>query len=133
MISPFQGSGGSRWALEPRASLRSALGYLLPPLRGFRISRHAIGIHRQAAPEPSHRTIELMGIAATDFRHLSISERIQLVEDLWDSIAAEAPGSIELSQRQREEIRRRIAEHDANPSSAVPWDVVRAELIPRGR
>ncbi len=40
-----------------------------------------------------------MPVSATthEYLKLSISERIQLVEDIWDSIAAEASGSVELS------------------------------------
>lgn len=33
----------------------------------------------------------------TDIKKLSISERIQLVEDIWNSITEEPPFSLELS------------------------------------
>jgi putative addiction module component (TIGR02574 family) len=47
---------------------------------------------------------------------LDIDERLQLVEDLWDSIAKEAvPGA--LSETQIEELRRRRAAHLSNPDS----------------
>lgn len=69
-------------------------------------------------------------ISLSDLLHLSVAERIQLVEDLWDSIAAE-PEALELTQAQREEIDRRLAEHDANPESAIPWEEVRAALQKR--
>jgi putative addiction module component (TIGR02574 family) len=67
----------------------------------------------------------------TDFNLLSIAERIQLVEDIWDSIAAETSESLAITPAQRAEIQRRLAEHDAEPSSAVPWDSVRSELLQR--
>ncbi|RXK88569.1 addiction module protein [Chlorobaculum sp. 24CR] len=60
---------------------------------------------------------------------LSVSERIQLVEDIWDSIAAEASETIELSQAQKDELHRRVAEHRADPSTAVPWEQVRSRLF----
>lgn len=66
-----------------------------------------------------------------DFSQLSIPERIQLVEDIWDSIVSESPAAIQLSEGQREEIRRRLAAHDAQPESAIPWEHVRAELFQR--
>jgi putative addiction module component (TIGR02574 family) len=66
-----------------------------------------------------------------DYRKLSVAERIQLVEDIWDSIAADSPDGPELSEKQREEIRRRVLADDADPSSAVPWEQVRAELFKR--
>ncbi len=66
-----------------------------------------------------------------DFRAMSVAERVQLVEDIWDSIALDSPESIGLTAAQREEVRRRIAAHDADPGSAVSWDAVRAELLQR--
>ena len=63
------------------------------------------------------------------FLDLPISERIQLVEDIWDSIADETAGGLPLSAEQRAELHRRRAEHEADPASAIPWEVVRAELF----
>ncbi len=65
----------------------------------------------------------------TDYLKLSVSERIQLVEDIWDSIAAEASNTVELSQAQMAELHRRVAEHRADPSTAVPWEQVRSKLF----
>lgn len=56
-----------------------------------------------------------------NFLQLSIAERIQLVEDIWDSIATEGPEAVQLSERQRQEIQRRLKAHDAEPGSAIPW------------
>lgn len=61
---------------------------------------------------------------------LSVSERIQLAEDLWDSIAAE-PDALPLTDAQRAEIERRLAEHDRDPESTIPWEEVRARLHQR--
>ena len=63
-----------------------------------------------------------------EFRHLSVAERIQLVEDIWDSIA-EHPEAVPLTDAQRAEIERRLAEHRRDPTSAIPWEQVRAELF----
>ena len=65
-----------------------------------------------------------------EYMKLSVSERIQLVEDIWDSIAAEAPDTVELSQGQKAELHRRVAAHRADPSTAVPWEQVRSKLFP---
>ena len=62
-----------------------------------------------------------------DFEHLSLAERIQLVEDLWDSIAGH-PEAVPLTDSQVAEVRRRLAAHDQDPGSAVPWDEMRARL-----
>lgn len=66
-----------------------------------------------------------------DYRKLSVAERIQLVEDIWDSIAEESPDAMALTDEQREEIRRRVAADEADPATAVPWEQVRAELFKR--
>ncbi|NTU45719.1 MAG: addiction module protein [Chlorobiaceae bacterium] len=66
----------------------------------------------------------------TAYLKLSVSERIQLVEDIWDSIAAEASEAVELSPSQIDELHRRVAAHRADPSSAIPWEQVRSKLFP---
>lgn len=59
---------------------------------------------------------------------LSISERIQLVEDIWDSIAAE-PNAVPLTEAQREELDCRLADAAANPGVGKPWSEVGARLL----
>jgi len=66
---------------------------------------------------------------AAEYLKLSVSERIQLVEDIWDSIAAEAENTVGLTRTQEAELHRRIAAHRADPSTAVPWEQVRAKLF----
>jgi putative addiction module component (TIGR02574 family) len=67
--------------------------------------------------------------AATEYLQLSVSERIQLAEDIWDSIAAEASNAIELSQAQKAELHPRVAAHRADPSTAIPWEQVQSKLF----
>ncbi|HTQ15660.1 MAG TPA: addiction module protein [Rhizomicrobium sp.] len=64
----------------------------------------------------------------SDIFKLSIAERIQLVEDLWDSIAAESGKLPPLTAEQRARIDRRLAEHEKDPSSALDWETVRDRL-----
>lgn len=70
-----------------------------------------------------------MSIDLAELRKLSVAERIQLAEDLWDSIALDAAQAPGLTEAQRRELQRRLGEHDADPASAVPWEQVRAELL----
>ncbi len=56
---------------------------------------------------------------------LSQAEQLSLVQDLWDHIATTGPGP-RLSDAQRADLRRRVAEDDANPDDAIPWDQVKA-------
>jgi putative addiction module component (TIGR02574 family) len=60
---------------------------------------------------------------------LSPAERIQLAQDLWDSIAPEEMPP--LTPEQIEEMERRMAEHEKDPGRAVPWEKVRAQLWAR--
>ncbi|OYT20449.1 MAG: addiction module protein [Nitrospira sp. UW-LDO-01] len=50
---------------------------------------------------------------------LSPAERIQLAEDLWDSVAVRPDLLPVLSDNQRQEIERRVAEHVRDPGSAL--------------
>jgi putative addiction module component (TIGR02574 family) len=63
---------------------------------------------------------------------LSFAERLALVQDLWDSIAAEVEQT-PLSEAQRQEVDRRLAAHETNPQAAVPWEQVEAEALARLR
>lgn len=63
---------------------------------------------------------------------LSIAERIALVQEIWDSIAS-TPDQIALTEAQKQELDRRLATHQANPSDVIPWEVVKAEALARLR
>ena len=54
---------------------------------------------------------------------LSVSERILLVEDIWDSIAA-VPEAVPLTDALKEELDRRPDAYHKNQSSGSPWDEV---------
>jgi putative addiction module component (TIGR02574 family) len=71
-----------------------------------------------------------MSKSAFDYRALSIAERLQLVEDVWDSIATEQPDATALpvSAPERAELDRRLDAHRKDPGGAVPWSEVRAAL-----
>lgn len=58
--------------------------------------------------------------------------RVALVHEIWDSIAAETT-SMPLSDAQRAELERRIADDDANPDDVTPWEQVEAEILARLR
>ena len=61
---------------------------------------------------------------------LSVEERLALVEDLWDSIAEESAAT-SLTDAQRAELDRRLADHEANPNDVVPWEDVKASIATR--
>jgi len=49
---------------------------------------------------------------------------------LWESLTdAEREAELVLTPEQETELDRRLAEHIANPASAVPWEEVRRKLL----
>ncbi len=82
-------------------------------------------------PQTSAAYTSGMSRTQPDFLILSVAERIQLAEDIWDSIAAENPDSATLTPLQLQEIQARLDVHDQAPSTAVSWEQVRAELFQR--
>ena len=60
----------------------------------------------------------------TEITQLSAAERIQLVEDIWDTIAA-APDAVALTAAQTGELDRRIDDYQANPQAGCSWQEVR--------
>ncbi len=58
---------------------------------------------------------------------LSVAQRIKLVEEIWDSIAAE-PEQIPLTEPQKQDLQRRLAAYEANPKAGSSWQEVKARL-----
>ncbi len=60
---------------------------------------------------------------------LSASDRVEIVVALWESLSeTERAGQLALTLEQEAELDQRLAEHIANPASAIPWDAVRRKL-----
>ncbi len=58
---------------------------------------------------------------------LNVTERILLVEEIWDSIRA-SPELVPLTEAQRTELDERLAKHEADPKVGATWDEVKARL-----
>lgn len=69
-------------------------------------------------------------LAKADLLNLSVPERIQLVEDIWDSIA-EIPEEVGLSDEQKAELDRRLDAYHQNPDEGSPWEIVRERIRSR--
>lgn len=67
-------------------------------------------------------------ITATDTIALSIPERIQLVEDIWDTIATEAE-AIELTEDEKRIIDERLEAYHRNPDLGSPWEDVYKRMV----
>ena len=60
-------------------------------------------------------------------KRLSVAERVRLVQDIWDTLQPTAD-ELPLTEEQREIVDRRLEEHHRDPSSAIPWEEVRARI-----
>ena len=69
-------------------------------------------------------------LVKSDVLSLSVSERIQLVEDIWDTIA-EVPEEVVLSDEQKAELDRRLAAYHQKPDEGSPWEIVRERIRSR--
>ncbi len=69
-------------------------------------------------------------ITATDTIALSIPERIQLVEDIWDTIATEAQ-AVELTEDEKKIIDERLEAYHKNPNLGSPWEDVYKRTVSR--
>ncbi|HLO39987.1 MAG TPA: addiction module protein [Phycisphaerales bacterium] len=66
-----------------------------------------------------------------DYLHLSPAERLLLVQDILDSVVAEAP-SAPLTAAQMEEMQRRADDIDSGRVRLLPWDEVRSRFLAGG-
>jgi len=61
------------------------------------------------------------------FDELSIEEKIDYVQSLWDRIAPDV-NTVPLTDWQRQVLERRLAAHDKDPDAGVPWEELRERL-----
>ncbi|HEV7472567.1 MAG TPA: addiction module protein [Pyrinomonadaceae bacterium] len=62
-----------------------------------------------------------------DIKQLSREERLNLIEELWDSLAA-TQDQLSLSDAQRDELDRRLDEMDRDNTLGIPWDQVLKQI-----
>ena len=67
---------------------------------------------------------------ATTVFDLSPSEKLQLVEDLWDDLAS-TPEAIPIHDWQKVELARRKANLQSNPASGLSWEEVKRRIRSR--
>ncbi|HBI46993.1 MAG TPA: addiction module component [Planctomycetales bacterium] len=70
-------------------------------------------------------TVQSLGID-----RLPVDEQLALVREIWDGILA-AGARLPLSESQLQELRRRVAEDDADPDNLIPWKEVKAHALKR--
>ena len=62
-----------------------------------------------------------MGKSAIDVRELSPEDRLQLIEEIWDSLSDE---DVPLTDPQRRELDRRLDEMERDGPGGIPWQEV---------
>ena len=63
-----------------------------------------------------------------DYSQLTPLERLELAQEIWDSVD-EAQVEWPLTEAQRNELDRRLEEYEQDPDGGRDWDVVHAELL----
>jgi putative addiction module component (TIGR02574 family) len=68
-----------------------------------------------------------MAKPAINLGDLTVEERLQLLEEVWDSLSG-TPKSLPLTDAQREELDRRLDEIDGGDVTGIPWDEVLEQI-----
>lgn len=63
---------------------------------------------------------------------LSADERLELAEAIWDSVVQEVEQA-PLTDAQRQELERRLADSIARPETVTSWEIVKARALARAR
>jgi len=77
--------------------------------------------------EGARQTSSMAHPVLEDLLKLPPAERAELAMALWDSLG-DSPELFPLTDAQRTELDQRMAEHGADPSTAVPWEDVLRQL-----
>lgn len=73
-----------------------------------------------------------MSIPALDLNNLSPEEKLRLLEEVWDSLAAD-PAQVPLADWQRRELDRRLDDLERDGATGIPWERVLSEIEGRPR
>ena len=66
-------------------------------------------------------------LSLDEIQQLSVSERVQLAEQIWDSIV-ETPDALPIPESQIHELDRRLKLHNEDPETAQSWSTIRSRL-----
>jgi putative addiction module component (TIGR02574 family) len=69
-------------------------------------------------------------MTTADIHQLSRAEKILLVQQLWDEIAAE-PDELPLPGWQEQALQEGLAAYERNPQAVSSWDEAKARLLAR--
>ena len=73
-----------------------------------------------------------MSKPAINIEDLNPAERLRMIEELWDSLSKQ-PGSVPLTETQREELDRRLDDLERSGPEGIPWDENLTQIRSRPR
>ena len=100
---------------------------------GSRMARKVVGGvigSAEAQFAPGGQSMSLPG-TIRELVGLTVDERLALLEMIWKTIE-DQPDQLDLTGAQKEELDRRLADHNSNPIS-IPWSEVKAAAIGRSQ
>ena len=73
---------------------------------------------------PTSRLMIMQPLLTIDIEKISIAERIQLAEDLWESVLAD-PKSLSVTDEQKQVLDKRLEKHRQEPDTGSTWQSVK--------
>jgi putative addiction module component (TIGR02574 family) len=61
---------------------------------------------------------------------LSVAEKVQIVEDIWDSIG-NTPEELPVSEAEKVELDKRLENYRQNPTEGIEWETLKKNLSPK--
>ena len=68
-----------------------------------------------------------MNTQVAEIFELSVAEKIQIVEDIWDSIS-NAPEELTLSEAEKSELDKRLESYKQNRNEGIEWETLKKNL-----
>lgn len=68
-----------------------------------------------------------ISVTLNQIKALSIADRIRIVQDILESIAAEQAYP-DLTTAQKRELDRRISDYETNPDNVMTWEEIKASI-----
>lgn len=69
-----------------------------------------------------------MNTQVADILELSVAEKIQIVEDIWDSISS-SPEKLPLSETEKAKLDARLENYKQSPNDGISWETLKKNLL----
>ena len=70
----------------------------------------------------------MKSLLPNSIQELSIAERLQLVQDIWDSIVL-SPDVVSITDKQKQELDDRLELYNQAPDTGKSWEEIKKSLI----